>query len=74
MSPKVYTTGQAAKAVGITRATLQSWIAKGKVTAPKPRLRNGVGVRLWAGSDVSRLRRAKETIYWKGQGRKKKKA
>jgi excisionase family DNA binding protein len=72
MSPKTYTTREAAKAVGITRATLQSWISSGKVKAPKPRLRNGVGVRVWTQSDVARLGRVKEKIYRKGRGRKKK--
>ena len=72
MSGKVYTTGEAANAVGITRATLQTWIKARKITAPKTRLRRGVGVRLWTESDIARLRAAKKRIYLKGRGRPKK--
>ncbi len=74
MSPRFYTTREAAAAVGITRVTLQRWIAKGKLKAPKPRLRNGVGLRLWTQPDVARLRAEKQRIYGKGRGRKKKNA
>ncbi len=73
MSTKAYTTGEAADAVGITRATLQAWIKKAKIKAPKPRLRNGRGVRLWTQADVARLQQAKERIYMKEMGRPKKK-
>jgi excisionase family DNA binding protein len=69
MAPKTYTTGQAAKAVGITRATLQAWIAKGKLKVPSTEVVNGHAVRLWSESDVSRLRQAKREIYRKEMGR-----
>ncbi len=69
MSPKLYTTREAAEAVGITRATIQEWIRRGKFAAPRPRLRGSVGMRLWTESDVARLRVTKERIYRKGGGR-----
>jgi excisionase family DNA binding protein len=69
MSPKAYTTGEAAKEVGITRATLQAWIRRGKITAPKPTFRGAVGVRLWTELAITRLRRQKEKIYKKELGR-----
>jgi len=72
MSPKTYSTGDAAKAVGITRATLQAWIASGKIEVPKAQDFGKVRVRLWSESDVARLRRAKEKIYMKELGRPKK--
>lgn len=72
VSRKPYTTREAAAAVGITRVTLQRWIAAGKIRAPRARLRDGVGVRLWAEADVSRLRKVKALIYRKGRGRKPK--
>jgi excisionase family DNA binding protein len=72
MSPKI-STGDAAKAVGITRATLQAWIASGKIEAPKAQDLGKLRVRLWSESDVARLRRAKEKIYMKEMGRPKKK-
>jgi len=70
MSPKqLYSTGDAAKAVGITRATLQAWIANRKITAPEAQDLGKVRVRLWSESDVARLRRQKEKIYKKELGR-----
>jgi excisionase family DNA binding protein len=63
VSPKTYTTGEAAKAVGITRATLQDWIKKGKLRAPKVSRLGKLGVRFWTESDVARLRAVKKEIY-----------
>lgn len=72
MSPKLHTTGEAAAAAGITRATVQAWIAKKKIRAPKATVLGNVTVRMWSEEDVSRLRKAKEEIYRKGRGRKPK--
>jgi excisionase family DNA binding protein len=72
MSPKLYTTGEAAKAVGITRATVQAWIAKKQIRAPKPIVFGNVTVRMWSGAEVKSLRLAKEKLYRKGRGRKSK--
>ncbi len=71
MSPKLRTTGEAAAAVGITRATVQAWIAKKKIRAPKPTVFGNVTVRMWTPEDVKSLRLAKERLYRKGRGRKK---
>lgn len=67
------TTAEAAKEVGIHLATLQRWIAAGKVHPPKATLLGAVGYRLWSAKDVARLKRVKSTIYRKGRGRKQKK-
>jgi excisionase family DNA binding protein len=72
MTAKLLTTGEAAKAVGIGRVTLQRWIRARKVQAPKPRLRNSIGVRLWSSADIANLRRVKEKVFRKGRGRKPK--
>jgi excisionase family DNA binding protein len=69
VSPKTYTTQQAADAVKITRQTLQAWIAKRKLTAPETQLRDGRAVRLWTESDVARLRKVKSELYRKEMGR-----
>ncbi len=66
------TTVEAAKEVGIHLATLQRWIAEGKIRPPKPTLRGAVGYRLWSAKDVVRLKKAKKEIYRKGRGRKPK--
>ena len=63
MSARQRTTTEAAKAVRITRATLQDWIKRGKFGAPQTQLRNGHAVRLWTDSDVERLRIKKKEIY-----------
>jgi len=63
MSPKTYTTQEAADAVGITRATLQDWIKKKKFAAPKLQRLGNVGARLWTTSDVARLKKTKSEIY-----------
>jgi excisionase family DNA binding protein len=63
MSPKTYTTTEAAKAVGITRATLQDWIKKRKFAAPKLGRVGNISVRLWTASDVARLKTVKKEIY-----------
>ena len=73
MSSKVYSTGDAAKAVGITRATLQAWISKGKIKAPKAQDLGKIRVRLWTESDVAQLRREKKRLYKKEMGRPRKK-
>ena len=72
MSRRPYTTGEAAQAVGVTRATLQVWIKARKIAAPPTRLRDGVGVRLWTARDVESLRKYKQQNYRKGRGRKPK--
>ena len=70
--PVNITTEQAAKAVGITRATLQDWIRKGKFKGPAVKLRKGRAVRLWSDSDVARLRAVKKEIYQEQNHRPKK--
>jgi excisionase family DNA binding protein len=69
MSREPYTTEQAARKVGITRQTLQSWIRAKKIRPPAPTLDGARGKRLWTESDLARLREAKAKVYYKGQGR-----
>jgi excisionase family DNA binding protein len=73
MSSKIYTTKEAAAEVGITRATLQAWIKDKKIRPPKPTLEGAKAKRVWTVSDVAKLRTTRERIYWKGQGRPRKK-
>jgi excisionase family DNA binding protein len=70
MSPKAYTTSEAAAAAGITRATLQDWIKKGKCAAPKLQRLGKVGVRIWTKPDVNRLKATKKEIYQDKSGKK----
>lgn len=73
MSPTTYSTGEAAKAAGITRATLQAWITKGWVKAQRVRVVNGRAVRLWTQKDIAHLREVKKHVPM-GRPKKKKKA
>jgi len=68
---KKMTTRQAASAVRISLNTLNRWIAKGSVKAPKPVLVGALGMRLWNAKEISRLKQEKDKIYCKGRGRKK---
>lgn len=72
MRQVIFTTKEAAAKVGITRATLQAWIRDKKIIPPKPTLEGARAKRLWNETDLARLRLTKGRIYWKGQGRPKK--
>jgi excisionase family DNA binding protein len=53
MGDKLYTTREAAKAAGVSRQTLQTWIADGKIQAPKV-----VGnTRVWSKTQVEEVKR-----------------
>jgi predicted DNA-binding transcriptional regulator AlpA len=70
MSP--LSTIEVARKVGIDKATLERWLANGKVARPKP-LRIGSKVfRHWSDVDVERVRKFKQQNYRKGRGRKPK--
>ena len=72
MSGTTYTTGEAAKAAGISRQRLQQWIARG-LKAPEPQIVNGRAVRLWTAPDIARLRQVRKSNLGKvGRPRKRK--
>lgn len=53
MADKLYMTSQAAKAAGISKQTLYTWVAEGKVKMPKM-----IGnARIWTESEVAQLKR-----------------
>ena len=68
---KTFTTGQAAKLIGVSRATLHAWIAGRKVLAPEPVPFGPTTVRRWTESDIARLRRDKRRLYRANMGRPK---
>lgn len=56
MVEKLYTTGEAAKIIGVSRQTLQTWIANGTVAAPKL-----IGnTRVWSQKQVDELKRKRK--------------
>jgi excisionase family DNA binding protein len=62
MSPKLYTTEQAAEEIGISRQTLQSWIKNKQITPPKPTLDGAKSKRLWTKADIERGRKFRGTL------------
>jgi excisionase family DNA binding protein len=62
MSTKTYTTGEAASEIGVSRQTLQAWIAGGKVPVPKAIEMGHVTVRLWTKADIEKARKFKGTL------------
>jgi predicted site-specific integrase-resolvase len=63
MSPKSYTTTEAAKVVGVSRATIQAWVKDGVVKPPNIQSRPGrPPVRLWSSLDVNRLKSVKKEM------------
>lgn len=61
MSPKLYTTREVAKRAGVSRQTLQTWIAAEKVKAPA--VIRAAGVRLWTEADVAQVLKVKPRSY-----------
>ena len=59
MSPKSFSTGEAAKQLGVSRQTLQTWLSEGKVKGPKAIEVGGMTVRLWTAADIAEARKFK---------------
>jgi len=65
-------TEDVARKVGISRVTLERWLARGKLRRPK-NIRYGRNeFRNWTAADVERVRKYKQENYRKGRGRKPK--
>ena len=52
---KLYTTAEAARQAGVSRQTVQAWIAMGKIKGPELIL--PVHIRLWSKEDVAQLKK-----------------
>jgi excisionase family DNA binding protein len=61
VSTKLYTTREVAKRAGVSRQTLQTWIAAEKVKAPA--VIRAAGVRLWTEADVAQVLKVKPRSY-----------
>jgi excisionase family DNA binding protein len=61
MTVKLYTTREVAKRAGVSRQTLQSWIAEKKVKAPA--VIRAAGVRLWTEADAAQVLKVKRRSY-----------
>ena len=65
-------TAQVCELVGIHPATLERWLASGRLKPPHPIKIGGRVFRYWTARDVERVRKFKEKFYCKGRGRKPK--
>jgi excisionase family DNA binding protein len=72
MATKLFSTDQAAKQIGVSRQTLQAWIAAGRISAPKPTELGGVTVRLWTKTQIEKARKFRGTLKPGPKGSKKK--
>ena len=67
--PKAYSTGDAAKKIGVSRQTLQAWIDKNSVPTPKLQKVGRVSIRLWTNADIQQARKFKGTLKPGRQGK-----
>jgi excisionase family DNA binding protein len=61
MSLRFYTTREVAKRAGVSRQTLQTWIAEERVKAPA--VIRAAGVRLWTETDLAQVLKVKPRNY-----------
>jgi len=69
---KVLSTQHVIKQVGVSRSTLERWLASGKLKKPKTVTFGKSEFRSWTVSDLERVQRYKQKNYRKGRGRKPK--
>jgi excisionase family DNA binding protein len=72
MATKTYSTGEAADQIGVSRQTLQEWIASRRVKVPKAIKMGRLSVRLWTKKEIGRVRQFKGTLRRGPQSKKKK--
>ena len=71
MGARTYSTAEAAAKIGISRQTLQAWIGRDEIAAPKRISLGRVAVRLWTNADIKRARNFKGTLKRGRKPRKK---
>jgi len=69
---KPLSTLEVAKAIGISKSTLERWLSERKIKVPRSLCVGRKIFRFWTSRDIERVKRHKERFYWKGRGRKKK--
>jgi DNA-binding transcriptional MerR regulator len=67
-----YSTGDAARKIGVSRQTLQTWIEADNILAPRLRKVGRMRIRLWTNADIERARRFKGTLRPGRKGKHKK--
>lgn len=70
MSP--LSTKEVANRVGVDKATLERWLAAGKIARPKSLSVGDKEFRNWSDADIKKILKFKQANYRKGRGRKPK--
>jgi excisionase family DNA binding protein len=69
---KCYSVSEAAKKVGVNRATLQRWVRADFIPAPKAEIVYGKLVKCWTEKEIAKIREFKTESYCgKGMDRRK---
>lgn len=53
---ELYTTGDIAKVLGVSRPTVSNWVARGYDGLPEPAMKTVGGLGLWTGEQVEQIR------------------
>jgi excisionase family DNA binding protein len=67
-----YSITEAAKELGVQRATLYEWIRRKKVPVPRAQVISGVRFRFWTEQELKTLKQYKAQHYQKKPSRKQK--
>lgn len=59
---KMFSTAEAAKQIGVSRQTLQMWIANNLIEAPPATTFGKIAVRMWSAEDIRKAKRFKGTL------------
>ena len=59
---KIYSTGDAAKRIGVSRQTLQTWIDRKSIPTPRLEKVGRVTIRIWKNADIEKARKFKGTL------------
>jgi excisionase family DNA binding protein len=68
---KTYSISEAARILGLNRATLHRWIQEKAIPSPSTKIISGIRCRLWTKTEMAKLKEYKAAKYWgKGMSRK----
>jgi excisionase family DNA binding protein len=62
MSPRTYTTREAATQIGVSPQTLYTWIAEKHIEAPTPIVTGKSAIRLWTKAHIDEAKKFKNTL------------
>lgn len=62
MTARMWSTGDAARKIGVSRQTLQAWIDNKRISTPELKQVGRIRVRLWTDRDIEKARKFKGTL------------